>query len=264
MKLKRYLKIFKELFWSQYSLMINYRAEIFLWTLASMLPFLMLCIWSQSGAKEIINYSDNDLERYFLGTFIVRQFSIIWVVKAFEVDLLKGKLASLIIQPIHPMWRYFSTHIAEQLARLPLVIGIIFTFFIIRPSSFWIPSIKVFLLTLITTWFAFLIGFFLHGIISALCFWTEKATALERLVGGPFLFLSGLIAPIDAFPPIMQKITYLTPFPYMISLPARILTGLESNILNSIIIEILWITLFYIIFRFTWKFGKKNYTAMGA
>ena len=193
MNSKRYLKIFKELFWSQYTLMINYRAEIFLWTLASMLPFLMLCIWSQSGAKELINYSDNDIERYFLGTFIVRQFSIIWVVKAFEVDLLKGKLASLIIQPIHPMWRYFSTHIAEQLARLPLVIGIIFTFFIIRPSSFWIPSLQVFLLTLLTTWLAFLIGFFLHGIISALCFWTEKATALERLVGGPYLFLSGLL-----------------------------------------------------------------------
>ena len=264
MRPKRYLKIFKELFLSQYSLMINYRAEIFLWTLSSMLPFLMLSIWSESGAREIINYSDNDLDRYFLGTFIVRQFSIVWVVKAFEVDLLKGKLSSLIIQPIHPMWRYFSTHIAEQFARLPLVIGIIFIFFIIRPSSFWIPSLHVFIFTLISTWFAFLIGFFIHCIISALCFWTEKATALERLVGGPFLFLSGLLAPIDAFPPIMQKFTYLTPFPYMISLPARILSGLEKNIFNSIIIEIVWIFLFYIIFRLTWRFGMKNYTAMGS
>jgi ABC-type uncharacterized transport system permease subunit len=45
------------------------------------------------------------------------------------------------------------------------------------------------------------IAFLFQSLIAALCFWSEKASALERLQFIPFVFLSGLLAPLTAFPP---------------------------------------------------------------
>ena len=257
-------RIFRALFSSQYALMLDYRAEIFLWILSSILPFIMLSVWSNSEISSSIGFDNASLSRYFLSVFLVRQFSIVWVVKAFEADALLGRISPFILQPLHPLWRYFVTHLSEQFARLPFVTCIVFFFFIVNPSSFWIPQLNQFLLACLATWLAFIIGFLIQSIICALCFWTEKASGLERAIGGPFLFLSGLLAPITAFPNIVQKITYLTPFPYMIFFPAQILSGQEEYIFQGFLVQLLWIIILLPILVMLWKAGIRNYTGMGA
>ena len=257
-------RIFRALFSSQYALMLDYRAEIFLWILSSILPFIMLSVWSNSEISSSLGFNNASLSRYFLSAFLVRQFSIVWVVKAFESDALLGRISPFILQPLHPLWRYFVTHLSEQFARLPFVTLIVLFFFIINPNSFWIPKLSHFLCAWLATWLAFVIGFLIQSIICALCFWTEKASGLERAIGGPFLFLSGLLAPISAFPTIIQKLTYLTPFPYMIFFPAQILSGQENYIIQGFLIQLLWIIILLPLLLILWKAGIKSYTAMGS
>ena len=254
---------FSTLLKTQYSNMLEYRVEIALWAISGIIPFFMLNIWTNNGLNESINISNVMLSRYFLSAFFVRQFSVVWVVFTFEEDSLLGKISPYLIQPVHPFMRYFAQHIAEQITRFPFALVIAIFFFLFNPESIWMPSFFVIIISIICTFFSFLIQFLMQSIIACLCFWTEKSSSIEKLLFIPTLFLSGLLAPVDSFPEYVKSWIYLTPFPYLIDFPANVLSGNQNIISKGILMQIFWIILFFTIFRKVWKLGTKKYTAMG-
>ena len=247
----------------QYSNMLEYRAEIALWAISGIIPFFMLNIWTNNGLNDSINITNIMLSRYFISAFFVRQFSVVWVVFTFEEDSLLGKVSPYLIQPLHPFFRYFAQHIAEQITRFPFALLIALIFFILNPESFWIPTLGTALLAGMSTFLSFLIQFLMQSIIATICFWTEKASSIEKLLFIPTLFLSGLLAPVESFPQYVKTWVYFTPFPYLINFPANLLSGNPANIGSGIFVQILWVFLFFWIFRKTWKSGTKKFTAMG-
>ena len=104
-------RIIQALLGSQYAYMLEYRAEIALWALSGVLPFIMLSVWSGSAARTGLGLDGVALSRYFLSAFLVRQFSVVWVVYAFEEDALLGRLSPYLLQPLHPLWRYVAAHL---------------------------------------------------------------------------------------------------------------------------------------------------------
>ena len=254
---------FGTLFKTQYANMLEYRAEIALWAISGVIPFFMLNIWTNNGLNESINISNVMLSRYFLSAFFVRQFSVVWVVFTFEEDALLGRVSPYLIQPLHPFIRYFAQHIAEQITRFPFALLIAIFFFIFNPESLWIPSFFTIIISIISTFFSFLIQFLMQSIIASFCFWTEKASSIEKFLFIPTLFLSGLLSPVSTFPDYVKSWIYFTPFPYLIDLPASILSGNQANIIEGVFIQLLWIILFFSIFKKVWKSGTKKFTAMG-
>ena len=248
----------------QYSNMLEYRVEIALWAISGIIPFFMLNIWTNNNLNESINISNVMLSRYFLSAFFVRQFSVVWVVFTFEEDALLGKVSPYLIQPLNPFFRYFAQHIAEQITRFPFALIIASFFFLFNPESRWIPNLTILFLSCIATFFSFLTQFLIQSIIACLCFWTEKASSIERLLFIPTLFLSGLLAPVISFPEYVKSWIYLTPFPYLIDFPANLLSGNETNIKAGFTMQVLWILILFPIFRKIWFEGTKKYTAMGS
>ena len=248
----------------QYSNMLEYRVEIALWAISGIIPFFMLNIWTNNNLNESINISNVMLSRYFLSAFFVRQFSVVWVVFTFEEDALLGRVSPYLIQPLNPFFRYIAQHIAEQITRFPFALIIASFFFLFNPESRWMPNLIILLLSCIATFFSFLIQFLIQSIIACLCFWTEKASSIERLLFIPTLFLSGLLAPVISFPEYVKSWIYLTPFPYLIDFPANLLSGNEININAGFTMQVLWILILFPIFRKIWFEGTKKYTAMGS
>ena len=248
----------------QYSNMLEYRVEIALWAISGIIPFFMLNIWTTNNLNESINLSNVMISRYFLSAFFIRQFSVVWVVFTFEEDALLGKISPYIIQPLNPFFRYFSQHIAEQITRLPFALIIAFFFFIFNPESILFPNFEIFILSISSTFLSFLIQFLMQSIIACLCFWTEKASSIERLLFIPTLFLSGLLSPVISFPETIKSWVYFTPFPYLIDFPANLLSGNTTNIIGGFSMQIFWIILFFPLFRKVWIEGTKKFTAMGS
>jgi len=248
----------------QYSNMLEYRVEIALWAISGIIPFFMLNIWTTNNLNESINIDSIMLSRYFLSAFFVRQFSVVWVVFTFEEDTLLGKVSPYLIQPLNPFLRYFAQHIAEQITRFPFAVIIAFFFFLFNTESIWIPNLAILCLSLISTFLSFLIQFLIQSIVACLCFWTEKASSIERLLFIPTLFLSGLLAPVVSFPYYIKSWIYLTPFPYLIDFPANLLSGNKTNIAGGFIMQIVWILILYPLFKKIWSEGTKKYTAMGS
>ncbi|PSO49665.1 MAG: multidrug ABC transporter permease [Cyanobacteria bacterium SW_9_44_58] len=247
-----------------YAYMLEYRAELYFWVLANSLPIILMGVWVQAGQKGNFELSPIEFIRYFLGVFIVRQFTVVWVIWEFEREVVEGQLSFRLLQPIDPVWHHVAAHVSERLARLPFALGLIVLCFVIYPDALWYPSIWQILG--FTAWcaIAFALRFLMQYTWALFSFWTERANALEQFSLLFYLFLSGLIAPLEVFPPALKQIALLTPFPYMVHFPAAFLMGLPVNFVQGIIVILIWGTVFFIFNRWLWRRGLKEYSGMGA
>lgn len=267
LRLARGLRLARVLLATQYAYMLEYRAEVALWALGGILPFIMLALWRQAGLGAGglgAGLDPQQLTRYFLAVFVVRQFTIVWLIYSFEEDALQGKLSAYLLQPLQPLWRYVAAHVAEQVTRLPFVIAILAVFFLLDPAAFWIPSPAAVALTLLITPLAFALRFLLQSAITMVCFWSERASALERLLFIPYLYLSGLVAPLEVFPEGVRRLALWTPFPHMIAVPAQLLAGLPVDLGFSLRVMALWAALLLPLTLLLWRAGLRRYSAMGA
>ncbi|XWK88480.1 MAG: ABC-2 family transporter protein [Phormidium sp.] len=95
-------------------------------------------------------------------------------------------------------------------------------------------------------------------------FWIERATALEQIWFLFFLFLSGIVAPLEVFPPQLREFVLWTPFPYILYFPAALLVGLPVNVGRGFLAMLGWCVIFFVLNRWLWRRGLKRYSGMGA
>ena len=272
-------RITKAYFNAFYALMTTYRAEIFFWAIATSLPLIMMGIWVQAGASgAFAGFSSVDAARYFIGVFIFRQLTICWVIYEFEWDVVSGRLSSMLLHPVNPLWRYILLHAGEQFTRLPFSVLFIGLSLFIFPEALWgsderpglwLPQWWRVLLAIACGYLAFLLRFFISYTISMLAFWIERVSALENLNYMPYLFLSGLVVPIQTLPPELQEVILWTPYPYILWFPAMLIAAPPEAMPSEMIARGLltitgWIALFAIIQQVLWRRGLKHYSAMGA
>jgi ABC-2 type transport system permease protein len=259
-----FLRLIKTLLTVNYAYMVEYRAELLLWALSGSLPFILMGAWSQAAEQGSFGMSAVAFARYFLAVFIVRQLSVVWVVWEFEGQVVGGTLSPKLLQPLDPVWHHVASHVAERGARLPFIGLLIGLFFVLYPQAFWVPRLGDVVLFLLATVGTFALRFLIQYTVGLMAFWTERASAIEELWFLFYLFLSGLIAPLEVFPPLVRDIALLTPFPYMVHFPASVLVGLPVNWGQAVVVMSLWGTAFWLLNRWLWRQGLKKYSGMGA
>jgi len=262
--MKRGLRIASTLLSVYYAYMVEYRAELLFWVLSGSLPIILMGIWIQ--AAQVGQFALNSLEfaRYFLAVFLARQFTIVWVIWEFEREVLEGQLSFRLLQPLNPIWHYFASHLGERFARLPFALILVGLFFLLYPQAFWIPDLGHFLLFVLVVHLAFVLRFLMQYTLSMFAFWIERVSALEQFNFLFYLFLSGLVAPLEVFPPLVREIALWTPFPYLIHFPASLLIGLPVDLGRGLVMMGGWIVIFYALFLWLWRRGLRQYSGMGA
>jgi len=78
-------------------------------------------------------------------------------------------------------------------------------------------------------------------------------------------FTAGKLFPLDILPIMLQKIIYLTPFPYLSFVQIQLfLNRLNSqDILKHTVILVFWIFILGTITNKIWKKGLKSYESVG-
>jgi ABC-2 type transport system permease protein len=247
-----------------YAYMTEYRAELLLWMLSGSLPFIVMGIWMEASQTGKFGLTAVEFARYFLAAFLVRQLSVVWVIWDFERELVEGTLSPLLLQPLDPGWRHFASHTAERFARLPFVAFVVAFFFLLYPSAFWVPHPLHVLLFALATAVAFVLRFLVQYTLAMASFWIERASALFQFWFLFYTFLSGLIAPLEVFPPLLRDILLWTPLPYLVSVPADLLIGKPVNLLQAVLVVGLWGWALWGLNRWLWRKGLYQYSAMGA
>jgi len=252
------------LFSAYYAYMLEYRAELILWVLAGSLPLIMMGVWSEAARSGDFSLSALEFIRYFLAVFLVRQFTIIWVIWDFEREVVEGRLSPLLLQPLDPAWHHVASHLMERLARLPFTLVLIALFFVLYPRAFWIPSWAQVGLGSLAILLAFALRFLMQYTLALLAFWVERVTALEQFHFLVYLFFSGVIAPLEVFPPPVRHFLAWTPFPYLVYFPANLWVGIPVDALRGFGMGLAWTGLFWLVNRWLWRKGLQQYSGMGA
>jgi ABC-2 type transport system permease protein len=247
-----------------YAYMVEYRAELILWVLSGALPIILMGVWIQAAQGGEFGLKPLDFARYFITVFFVRQITVVWVIWDFEREVVEGKLSSRLLQPLDPVWHHVAAHISERAARLPFAVLLVVLFFMLYPQALWLPSLGQLLLFALAIILAFVLRFVIQYTFCMFAFWTERASALENFWFLFYLFLSGLIAPLDVFPEPMRIIVMFTPFPYLIAFPASLLVGLPVDVGRGFVSMLGWILIFLGANRLLWRIGLKRYSGMGA
>jgi len=221
-----------------------------------------------------------DFIRYFVAVFVVRQFTVAWVLYDFEYHVVSGKLTPFLLAPADPTWRFFLIHTGEQLCRLPFVVILVAFALVLYPEALWgtqerpgvwAPEAHRVALAVVATGLAFAMRFYLQYAMAMLAFWVERVSALEPITMAPYVFLSGMIFPISLlqtqYGSWAYELALLTPFPWMAWFPASlVLPGLAGDVpvVRGFVTQLAWVAAFVAVQRFLWRRGLRQYSAMGA
>ncbi|MCL1468144.1 ABC transporter permease [Argonema galeatum] len=247
-----------------YAQMVEYRAELVLWVLSGSLPLILMGIWMEAAQGGRFGLTPVVFSRYFLTVFFVRQLSTVWVIWEFEKEVVEGKLSAKLLQPLDPVWHHVAAHLSERVARLPFSLLLVVLFFILYPQAFWLPSWSGFLLFVPAVAIAFALRFLIQYTFAMFAFWIERAAAIEQFWFLLYLFLSGMVAPLELFPDNVREVVLWTPFPYLIHFPAALLVGLPVDLGRGFLAMLGWFLVFFVGNRWLWRRGLKRYSGMGA
>ncbi len=212
-------------------------------------------------------YDRHQILTYVLGMHVLK--SLIFATRTEEItaEINHGRLSSYLLKPVNFMFYTLFKDLSEKSINLVSsvceVCGLIWLF---KVQIVW-PSQG-------TQWLAFLAtvlgAMWLYFIISFATgcggFWTSETWG-PRFVLELFLeFTAGTFFPLDVLPKTAQQIFMALPSPYLIFFPLQIFLGkLDSHqIVNGILVQILWISLLSVIARWVWNKGLRVYSAAGS
>jgi ABC-2 type transport system permease protein len=245
---------------------IEYRAEVLIWMIAGTLPLIMMFIWMGLAANGPVGgYAAADFAAYFLLVFILRQFTVCWVVQPLSREIRLGEMSAKLMRPLDPYWTFVADHMIALVMRLPIVppvvlLGLLLTGAFAKLS---LAALPLFLLAIAGAW---LIRFNMHYSLGLVAFWTDQAASFEGLLFTVYMVFGGALFPISLLPPTAQEIIALTPFSYMIGFPVDIMLGKLSGaaMLRGFGMQALWTLAFIGLRHLTWRQGLKRYSAVGA
>nr|WP_155523882.1 ABC-2 family transporter protein [Nodosilinea nodulosa] len=247
-----------------YAYMVEYRAELVFWVLSGTFPLILMGLWVEAAQSDRFDLTPTELVQYFLAVFLVRQFTVVWVIWEFEREVVEGKLSPYLLQPIDPAWRHFFSHVSERFARLPFAVLLVGLFLLLYPYAAWLPRFDNLVLGLLAIVLAFCLRFLMQYTFALAAFWTERASALEQFWFLLYTFLSGMVAPLSLFPDAVREVVLWTPFPYLIYFPASLLINRPQNVAQGFMAMMVWSALFWGLNRWLWRRGLKQYSGMGA
>lgn len=260
-----------------YASMVEYRGELFFWMIATILPLIMMGPWMVAGRTGSFPLDEAGFARYFVAVFVIRQLSISWVIYEFEFLVVSGRLSTMLLVPIDPGWRFLVAHLAEQAARLPFVVLMVALALWLFPQALeqpgaapgsealWWPTAAQVGLAVLATYLAFLVRFLLQYTLAMGAFWVERIVAFDRLLMIPYIYLSGLVAPLEVFPEPVREAVLWTPFPYLVWFPASLLAGADVGPpWRGLATVGAWALAILLLNRALWRAGLKRFSAMGA
>ena len=248
---------------------LAYRTELVVWMLTMTLPLVMLALFRAVAADGAVGGFDADaFTAYFLAGLIVRQLASSWSIWEINREIREGALAMRLLRPVHPLWSYLCDSIAAipMRAAVALPVSCVLLYTVGGEAGRLVARdpvrLCVFVLSLVQ---AFGIIFSISSTIGALGLYFESALGLWNVYVGLFALLSGYLVPLALFPPWLQRVASLTPFPYLQSLPIRILLGRIAGpaLLHAIALQSAWLVTCASLLVLVWHRAQKRYAAFG-
>lgn len=181
-------------------------------------------------------------------------------------DIKSGTLNNFLVQPVkyilYQIFRLFGEKVLENIIVLALLCVFVFG---VAPNiglSIQPFGIIAFLIVLIP---AFILNFLIFLSVSMLAFWIVEVGRLYGIIDILVAIVSGAIFPLSIFGEKVSSLFGFLPFTYTTYFLTNTLNGTVTtySLGRGVLVQALWIVIFFIICRVAWNIGLKKYTAVG-
>ncbi len=264
------LRIYQRMWQVNWAEQWQYRANLFMYIFYWIVqPIIYIAVWSSIAEAQgaVKGFTANDFIVYYLTMLIVDHITSETVFYNMSFKIQDGTLSGELIRPVHPILTnsLMGTLAFKALTTLVLIPIWILLSLLFKPE-FDSVSWTNLLLTIPALIVGFIVGFLITASITCLAFWTQRVWGLYRLYGIPVALFSGQFVPLTLMPQTIQDVAVYLPFQLFKYLPTQLILGKLSaaEIARGYVVGAVWLILAFIIFRFIWNRGLKQFSAVGA
>ena len=222
-------------------------------------------LYGLQSDNQIGNMSREEMFSFILIAFAIKNLLTWSSENALSREIRSGMVVARCVRPVS----FLSQSVFEMIGSI-LLQGIVNFFvviigFALFSSHLKLPTVHSILLFLPCFIFSCLLRIMLVEIFSLLCFFTTGHLGISWTRQALFDFFSGAIIPVSLFPVLLQKISYYTPFPYMLQMPIAILLEQKQNVELPVLfaLQIFWLGIFFVIHNLLYGKIRKNLTIAG-
>ena len=261
-QLKRHISIF----FLQFQEVIEDRGRIFVWTLLAMIsPLVYMLFWR--GTKGVAGWSVDEIISYYLLAIVMYAAVMSHQEEHIAtIDIQEGGLTAYLLKPFPYVRFLFFNEASYRVLQGLLGVFMLACFAFLFPGIFIFTNhVDIFLLSVLSMFFAFLITFVFKTAIGLLAFWMTEMRGIFEPINFVLIVFAGLLMPLAFLPHWLESIAYLTPFAYMIYFPVLAFEGKLTmlQLLSVLGMQLVWISILFCLYKILWRAGLKQYTAVG-
>lgn len=244
---------------------IIYRAQLVVWLISGVAPLFMMLVWREVSRDRIIGgYTPSDFVEYFLGIYLVRQLTAVWVIFILNDEIRQGTLGGLLLKPISAFWFHTAEHVGQMLVRAPIVVSVFGAGALLFAVDLQIimKQVPLFLIAFILAW---IIIFHIYYCVGLLAFWTANSIALDAAIWSMYTVLGSTLIPVDLFPEATRSIILLLPFAAALDFPVKVLldNATVDELLRGFSVQLFWVLILIALRLTLWRQGLKRFSGAG-
>lgn len=247
------------------------RGRSFVWFLIPLIDALLILAFWIGALKEKgslgSDWTLSSISSYYFLLIIAGSFLMMHIEEEVaQHDIQQGGLVRYLLRPFSYFWFKFFNEISWRIIQgfYALIVFLLFVFFFgnfVELSS----SPQILFLSGIIIILALFLSFTFKMIFGLSAFWITDYTGAQQIVDVVLIVFGGFVIPLEFFPDILKRVAYILPFSYMTYFPIIALQGKLAlfELLRVIVIQSAWLGGFWLLYRFLWDRGVKEFTAVG-
>lgn len=259
-----YFAVLKKTFQQQFM----YRSNTIFYIIGSIIRVVIqISIWKTllgfSGSTNNLNIED--MIAFTVISLILRNFIQSDVAYALADKVDSGAIALDLIKPVNLKAYMFSEQLSANFFNF-LFTSVPVLFISIIFFNFTFPHNALnFIMFIISLIFAIILMYFIDFSLGLLVFWIKKGLYIDFISGSLFQVFSGASIPLWFYPKFLSNISYYLPFRLIAFDPISIYLEKINYVQSAkiILLQLMWIVLFYIFEKFLWKAAQKMVFVQG-
>mgnify|MGYP000883426037 FL=1 len=221
------------------------------------LSFLWSSIFQNNS---IAGWTDESYRIYIGASTFLSSISSYPNIYFMSMDMKSGNIINYLEKPMYYPYQVIYKNMGICISNVLILAPVFIIYMFISGTSLVGENVLWFIILSILGVITYILFDVLLGLLT---FWTENSWGLTLLEGTIFMFFSGRMLPLDFFPEQLGRALRLSPFSGMIYEPVMILINGMGERGHFIIIQLIWILVFYMLIRFVFSKCRNNITIYG-
>lgn len=248
---------------------LEMRFQLLYWLYINMAPIvLMVIVWLAVYQKQdtIKGYTLPMMITYYVVARFINRLISTYAEERIAKDIKDGQLNQYITRPIDYIVFKFGERIGIRAVNLIIVIPVYIAVALILRNYMVMPTTSInalfMTLNLIISQTSYVL---LAVLLGMMAFFMVETHALFGIKDNVVNVISGYMFPLVLLPMPIQNILKYTPFEYYYHFPMQLYFNQlpAGEIARGFVVQLAWLVVFYIAARVIWRYGTRNYEAIG-